>query len=68
MRPDPGGPGEPDIYADKGFRAQYIFVIPEHEMVVVVTGGTRTWGDEVKPEGFLYSHILPAVRRRGSLP
>jgi hypothetical protein len=25
------------IYAAMGFRAQYIFVVPEHDMVVVVT-------------------------------
>ena len=30
---------------------------------VVVTGGTRSWTDERKPVDFLYSHILPAVRR-----
>jgi hypothetical protein len=33
-------------------------------MVVVVTGGTRRWADEKKPVDFLYSHILPAVRRK----
>jgi CubicO group peptidase (beta-lactamase class C family) len=52
-----------DIYAACGFRAQYIFVIPEHEMVVVVTGGTRNGADQGAPVRFLYSHILPAVRR-----
>lgn len=61
MRPDPSGAGRHEIYAAKGFRAQYIFVVPEHDMVVVVTGGTRIWADEQKPERFLYSHILPAV-------
>jgi CubicO group peptidase (beta-lactamase class C family) len=63
LRPDPAGAGEQDIFAAMGFRAQYIFVAPEHEMVVVVTGGTRTWSDEQKPIEFLYSHILPAVQR-----
>ena len=43
LPPDPAGAGEEDIYAAMGFRAQYIFVVPEHDMVVVVTGGTRTW-------------------------
>ncbi len=60
---DPAGAGRQDIYAAMGFRAQYIFVVPEHALVVVVTGGTRTWPDEQKPVRFLYSHILPAVRR-----
>ncbi|MHC4427478.1 MAG: serine hydrolase domain-containing protein [Planctomycetota bacterium] len=51
----------PDILAACGFRAQYIFVAPEHEMVVVVTGGTRNHTDQGAPVRFLYSHILPAV-------
>lgn len=46
-----------------GFRAQYIFVIPEHDMVVVVNGDTRSGSDQNKPIEFLYSHILPAVRK-----
>jgi CubicO group peptidase (beta-lactamase class C family) len=60
---DPAGAGDTPIYSARGFRAQYIFVIPEHDMVVVVTGGTRQWADEKKPVDFLYSHILPSVRR-----
>ncbi len=63
LPPDPAGAGEKDIYAAMGFRAQYIFVIREHDMVVVVTGGTRSWRDERKPTEFLYSHILPALVR-----
>ncbi|MHC4140394.1 MAG: serine hydrolase domain-containing protein [Planctomycetota bacterium] len=53
----------PDILAACGFRAQYIFVIPEHEMVVVVTGGTHNRTDQGNPVRFLYSHILPAVEK-----
>ena len=45
-----------------GFRAQYIFVIPEHDMVVVVTGGTRSGADQLKPVEFRYRHSLPAVQ------
>lgn len=63
LQPDPDGEGKQDIYAACGFRAQYIFVIPEHDMVVVVTGGTRNGTDQGKPVEFLYSHILPAVER-----
>ncbi|MCP5104433.1 MAG: serine hydrolase [bacterium] len=63
LPPDPKGVGKSNIYAAMGFRAQYIFVIPEHDMVVVVTGGTRSGVDQRKPIGFLYTHILPSVRR-----
>lgn len=61
LEPDPGGTGEQDIYAAKGFMGQYIFVVPEHDMVVVVTAGARG-ADQDRPVDFLYSHILPAVR------
>lgn len=63
MRPDPEGDGETEIFAACGFRAQYIFVVPEHDMVVVVTGGTQNETDQNRPREFLYSHILPAVQR-----
>lgn len=62
LEPDPVGSGEQDIYAAMGFRAQYIFVVPEHDMVVVVTGGTRGRRDQRRPIEFLYSHILPSVQ------
>jgi CubicO group peptidase (beta-lactamase class C family) len=62
MKPDPKGPGKEYIYAAAGFRSQYIFIIPEHDMVVVVTGGTRSGIDQKKPIQFLYNHILPAVK------
>ncbi len=61
LEPDPDGKGTETIYAAMGFRAQYIFVVPEHDMVVVVTGGTRSRADQIKPVLFLYSHILPAI-------
>jgi len=63
FEPDPQGNGKERIYAACGFRAQYIFVVPEHKMVVVVTGGTLNQSDMYKPTEFLYSHILPAVGR-----
>ncbi len=62
LSPDPDGAGKELIYAAMGFRAQYIFVVPEHDMVVVVTGGTWRRTDQRKPIGFLYSHILPALK------
>lgn len=63
LQPDPRGSGKRSIYAAMGFRAQYIFVIPEHDMVVVVTGGTSSGTDQRKPIEFLYTHILPSVQR-----
>jgi len=63
LEPDPDGAGQETIYAAMGFRAQYIFVIPEHDMVVVVTGGTQNGRDQRRPIGFFYSHILKAVGR-----
>jgi len=63
LSPDPQGKGRQDIYAAMGNKAQYIFVIPEHDMVVVVNGDTQPGADQNKPIEFLYSHILPAVRR-----
>lgn len=63
LEPDPAGDGRRHIYAAAGFMGQYIFVVPEHDMVVVVTGGTGSYADETRPVGFLYSHILPSVSR-----
>ena len=58
---DPRTGGSP-IYAAVGFMGQYIFVIPEHDMVVTVTAGARTSADMNRPVEFLYSDLLPAVR------
>lgn len=63
-RPDPDGRGRQDIYAAEGFRGQYIFVVPEHDMVVVVTAGTSRYSDEVRPIDLLYEEILPSVERQ----
>jgi CubicO group peptidase (beta-lactamase class C family) len=63
LQPDPQGDGQTDIFAACGAHGQYIFVIPEHAMVVVVTGGTTNNENENAPIGFLYSHVLPAVER-----
>jgi CubicO group peptidase (beta-lactamase class C family) len=60
MRPDPDGEGRTPIYAAMGFMGQYIFVIPEHRMVVVSTG--RNMDSQSRDAiRFLYSHILKAV-------
>jgi CubicO group peptidase (beta-lactamase class C family) len=62
FEPDPDGKTGEDVYAALGWRGQYVFVIPEHDMVVVVTGGTGSYEEEQRPIAFLYSHVLPAVR------
>ena len=61
LPPDPEGEGEQDIYGAFGFKGQYIFLVPEHDMVVVVTAGGRGWTEESAPREFLYSHILKAM-------
>jgi CubicO group peptidase (beta-lactamase class C family) len=61
LPPDPRTGGD-YIYAAAGFMGQFIFVIPEHQMVVTVTAGARTRTDMQRPIEFLYSDILPAVR------
>ena len=60
QQPDPEGSGKHDIYSARGAYGQFIFIIPEHRMVVVVTARTRGSGFR-KPIDFLYSHILPSV-------
>ena len=62
LEPDPAGAGGHDIYAAMGFRGQYIFIVPEHDMVVAVTAGTQSSDDQRRAVDYLYSHILPSVR------
>ena len=61
LPPDPGGEGKQDIYGAFGFKGQYIFLVPEHDLVVVVTAGGRNWTEESAPREFLYSHVLKSV-------
>jgi CubicO group peptidase (beta-lactamase class C family) len=60
MRPDPDGAGSTPIYAARGFMGQYVFIVPEHRMVVVSTGRNMDSKAGDAPR-FLYSHILKAV-------
>jgi len=62
LAPDPRGNGQQDIYAARGRFGQYIFIIPEHDMVVVVNGFAQSGADQSKPVELLYDSILPAVR------
>jgi len=65
LAPDPRGSGKQDIYAARGARGQYIFIVPEHDMVVVVLADIQTAADGNKPMQFFYDDILPAVRKGG---
>jgi len=60
LPPAPDGDGLQDVYAAAGYGGQFIFLIPEYEMVVGVTG----WSVLPSPRGpvdFLYSDVLTAV-------
>ena len=63
QRPDPQGDGQQNIYAARGAKGQYIFIVSEHDMVVVVNADTRSREQQRNIVEFLYSHILPAVER-----
>lgn len=64
LPPSREGASNGDLYAAMGHMGQYIFVVPQHEMVAVVTAGTSSHADQMKPIEFLYSHILAAARTR----
>lgn len=61
--PDPRGKGKQDIYMARGRGGQNIFIIPEHDMVVVVLGDAKTIPEQNKPIEVMYDRILTAVRR-----
>ena len=61
QRPDPQGNGQEYIYAARGAKGQYIFIVPEHDMVVAVNADTRSGEQQRKIVDFLYNYILPAV-------
>ena len=60
--PATGGAGQQYVFAACGWKGQYIFLVPEHDMVVVVTAGCRSWSEEQAILDFLYESILPSVR------
>jgi CubicO group peptidase (beta-lactamase class C family) len=53
--------GKHMVYSARGAYGQFIFIIPDQAMVVVVTADTRGPVHE-HPVDFIYSHILPACR------
>ncbi len=67
LSPDPNGQSKQDVYAALGFMGQHIFLVPEHDMVVVVTAGAR--GEEERAIfKFFYDEILPSVVRDQQKP
>jgi hypothetical protein len=49
-----------DIYAAYGYMGQFIFVVPELDMIAVFTGGASRWPGELRPFDLLYDYILPS--------
>ena len=60
--PDPAVPDGSRIVAGTGLGGQYVFWIPDHDMVVVVLGWSDDPDESQAPIRFLYEHILPALR------
>ena len=63
QRPDPMGNGKEYIYAARGAQGQYIFIVPEHDMVVAVNADTKSGEQQRNIVNILYNHILPAVEK-----
>jgi CubicO group peptidase (beta-lactamase class C family) len=51
-----------EIFFCWGYGGQFIFVIPDLDMVVVSTAGNMWWGDKNGIE-MLYDYIIPAVKK-----
>ena len=63
QRPDPKGNGKEYIYAARGAHGQYIFIVPEHDMVVAINADTKSGEQQRDIVDILYNHILPAVEK-----
>jgi CubicO group peptidase (beta-lactamase class C family) len=61
QEPDPAGSGAHDICSARGHGGQYIFIIAEHNMVVVTTSESHHNAGIQKPIDILYRDILPAL-------
>ncbi len=53
-------------YSARGYGGQYIFVIPEHEMVVAFTSGLSDY-DYYLPETLVESFIIPSIKSQSKL-
>jgi CubicO group peptidase (beta-lactamase class C family) len=62
LSPDPNSDSKQDIYAALGFLGQHIILVPEHDMVVVVTAGAHGEEERAIIE-FFYDEILSSVHR-----
>ncbi len=61
--PDPRGKTGQDIYAARGRFGQYIIVVPEHDIVVVVFAMSTPGSGQDRTTELFYDRILTAVRR-----
>lgn len=62
LEPDAKVPEVSPIIAGTGLGGQYLFVVPDRDLVVVVTGWSDDEEGATAPMRFLYDDILPAVR------
>lgn len=52
----------PEIYMAYGHWGQFIFVIPNYDMIVVFTNdSSASYSDEIRPISLLYDYVLPAI-------
>jgi len=63
LAPDARGDGRQMIYAARGAYGQFIFVVPEHDLVVVINGDVKSAADRSRHMSLFYDRILTAVRR-----
>ncbi len=63
LAPDPRGNGRDLVFAARGRFGQYIFVVPEHDMVVAIQAQTQPGIEQNKLMQLFYDRILTAVRR-----
>lgn len=55
-------PAADDIITASGAGGQWIFIIPRHNLVVVVTANAKNGEQELAPVEFLYTQIMPAIK------
>jgi len=62
LAPDARGDGRQMIYAARGAYGQLIFVVPEHDLVVVINADVKSAADRSRHMSLFYDRILTAVR------
>jgi len=63
LAPDPRAGGRQMIYAARGAYGQFIFVVPDDDLVVVINGDVQSAADRSRHMSLFYDRILTAVRR-----